>query len=372
MRVSVLAAQSRTERRVALTPDSAQRLIGAGHTVTIEAGAGIGAGYPDDLYREVGAAVGDWEETDVVVCIDPPEPGRVTGAEVVLGLLAPLDDPDHLQKLASTGASLLAFELVPRTTRAQVVDALSSQATIAGYAAVIEGARLSDRIFPMLTTAAGTIRPAGVVVLGAGVAGLQAIATARRLGAVVSGFDVRAAAAEQVRSLGARFIEVDVEAQDASSSGGYASQLADEAEAAVLAGLFEPVSRADVVVTTAAIPGRPAPRLISSEMVASMRPGAVIVDGAASTGGNCELTEPDEIRIHSGVTVSGPLDLPSRAPNHASLLYGRNVTAFIGFLSGDDGSFDLDTDDEVIAQTLAAREGEIVHTRVLAAREGEE
>lgn len=367
MHVSVLAAQRRNERRVALTPDSAHRLIGAGHTVTIEAGAGTGAGYPDDSYRQVGASVGGWEDTDVLVCIEPPEPGQVTGAKAVLGLLEPLDHPDHLQKLASTGTSLLPFELVPRTTRAQVVDALSSQATIAGYAAAIAAAGLSDRIFPMLTTAAGTIRPAGVLVLGAGVAGLQAIATARRLGAVVSAFDVRAAAAEQVHSLGARFVEVDIEAQDESSSGGYASQLADEAEAAVLAGLFEPVSRADVVVTTAAIPGRPAPRLVSSEMVAAMRPGAVVVDGAASTGGNCELTTPGETIVHEGVIVSGPLDLPSRAPNHASLLYGRNVVAFVGFLSDEEGNFTLDDDDAVVTGTLAARQGEIVNSRVSAA-----
>ncbi len=372
MRVSVLAAQRREERRVALTPDSAHRLIGSGHNVSIEAGAGAGAGFPDDSYREAGASIGNPDETDVMVCVEPPEPGRVAGTQAVLGLLEPLDDHDHLHKLASTGVSLLAFELVPRTTRAQTVDALSSQATIAGYAAVIEAAGLSDRIFPMLTTAAGTIRPAGVVVLGAGVAGLQAIATARRLGAVVSAFDVRAAAAEQVRSLGARFIEVNIEAQDSSGSGGYASQLAENMEAAVLAGLFEPVTKADVVVTTAAIPGRPAPRLVSSEMVAAMRPGAVIVDGVASTGGNCEVTTPGETVTHHGVVVSGPLDLPSRAANHASLLYGRNVANFIGFMSGDNAEFHLDMDDEVVASTLAATHGEIVNPRVLDALAPEE
>lgn len=350
-----------------MTPASVRALVEGGHTVSIEPGVGSGSGYPDDDYVAAGAAAGSADvEADLVVVVESPEAKAIAGAQAVLGFLEPLDDPHRLAKLATSGSTLFAFELVPRITRAQSVDALSSQATLAGYQAALEGAALCDRIFPMLTTAAGTLRPARVLVLGAGVAGLQAIATARRLGAVVYGFDVRAAAAEQVESLGARFVTVDLEPQDAAEAGGYARQLADDAEARLLRGLFEHVTAADVVVTTAAIPGRPAPRLVTAEMVAAMRPGSVVVDAAAPTGGNCDLSRPGETIVVDGVTIAAPLDLPSRSANHATQTYARNVSNFIELLTDDDGSLVADAGDEIVLGSTAARGGEVVHERVLA------
>lgn len=366
MEILATAARRSGERRVALTPDSARRLVAAGHNVTIQSGAGVAAGFNDRTYQESGAQIGTPSSPDVVVTVEPPGPADIGDARAVLGLLEPLDRPEHLQSLAATGATLFAFELVPRTTRAQAVDVLSSQATIAGYESVLEAARLSDRLFPMLTTAAGTIRPASVVILGAGVAGLQAIATARRLGAVVSAFDVRAAAAEQVESLGARFISIDMESQDASAAGGYARQLAEETEERMLKQLFGHVIEADAVITTAAIPGRSAPRLVTKEMVSAMRPGSVVVDGAAATGGNCEVTLPGQTTLIEGVTVSGPLHLASQAANHASMLFGRNVAAFVGFLTDEAGQFHINPDDDVVIQSMAAQEGQIVNPRVQA------
>jgi H+-translocating NAD(P) transhydrogenase subunit alpha len=364
MHIHALAPRRPGERRVAITSDSARRLIAAGHRVTVEPGAGSGAGYPDKDYEAAEAEVSSAGDADLVVTVHPPLPDQIGGARAVLGLLEPLDDPARIQELAASGATLFAFELVPRTTRAQAMDVLSSQATLAGYEAVIEAAAACDRIFPMLTTAAGTIRPSRVLVLGAGVAGLQAIATARRLGASVHGFDVRSAAAEQVESLGATFVSVDIEAQDSTETGGYARELADDSEERLLAGLFEHVTAADAVITTAAIPGRPAPRLVTAEMVAAMRPGSVIVDGAAATGGNCEVSRPGETVTVDGVTVMAPLDLASRAANHASQLYARNVVNFVGLLSTEDASLDLDVDDDIVEGSMVARGGEIVHERV--------
>ncbi|HEX7100363.1 MAG TPA: NAD(P) transhydrogenase subunit alpha [Acidimicrobiia bacterium] len=367
MEIHALAATTEWERRVALTPDGVRQLVGKGHRVSIDPGVGARSGFADSDYTEAGATLGDGSGADLLVCVERPDPARVGGATAVLGLLDPLDplgSHEGLASLVATGSTLIAFELVPRTTRAQTVDVLSSQSSLAGYQAALEAAALCDRIFPMLTTAAGTIRPANVLVLGAGVAGLQAIATARRLGAVVSGFDVRAAAAEQVESLGATFVSVEIEPQDAEASGGYAQELADEAEKRLLEGLYEPVTAADAVITTAAIPGRPAPRLVTAAMVSAMRAGSVVIDGAASTGGNCEVSKPGETIVVDGVKVSAPLDLASRNANHASQLFSRNVVNFVDLITDAEGGLDVAVDDEIVQQSTVATGGEITHERV--------
>lgn len=367
MEIHALAATTEWERRVALTPDGVRQLVGKGHRVSIDAGAGSRSGFCDRDYTEAGATVGDGSGADLMVCVERPDPARIAGASAVLGLLDPLDplgSPDALASLVATGTTLLAFELVPRTTRAQTVDVLSSQAALAGYQAALEAAVRCDRIFPMLTTAAGTLRPANVLVLGAGVAGLQAIATARRLGAVVSGFDVRAAAAEQVESLGATFVSADIEPQDAAAAGGYAQELADETERRLLEGLFEPVTSADAVITTAAIPGRPAPRLVTAEMVSEMRAGSVVIDTSGATGGNCEVSRPGETVVVDGVEVSAPLDLPSRSANHASRLFSRNVVNYVELITGSEGGLDLGVDDEIVRLSTVAADGEITHDRI--------
>lgn len=367
MQIHVLAPGSRWERRVAVTPDSVRRLAEQGHRVSIDPGAGDASGYPDAGYREVGASIGRPEEVDLLICVEPPSADDTAGAHAVLGLLDPLGRVAEVDKLAQAGAALLAFELIPRTTRAQTVDVLSSQASLAGYQAALEAAVRCDRIFPMLTTAAGTIRPSRVLVLGAGVAGLQAIATARRLGAVVHGFDVRSAAAEQVESLGATFVSVDVEPQDATAAGGYAQELEKDTETRLLEGLFPHVEPADAVITTAAIPGKPAPLLVTAGMVEAMRHGSVVVDGAAATGGNCEVSRPGETMTVDGVSISAPLDLPSRSANHASQLFGRNVVNFVTLLTGEDASLQLDVDDDIVQAATVARGGQVVHERVHAA-----
>ncbi|CAN5843261.1 Re/Si-specific NAD(P)(+) transhydrogenase subunit alpha [soil metagenome] len=341
------------------------RLASAGHSITVEPGAGTGSGHDDESYRKAGARVEPLSGGDVLVTVEPPAIEAINKVRAVLGFLEPLDRPDAVQELAGSGSTFFAFELLPRTTRAQAMDALSSQATITGYEATLEAARSCDRIFPMLTTAAGTIRPASVLVLGTGVAGLQAVATARRLGAMVAAFDVRAAAAEQAESLGARFLTVDMEPQDASTTGGYAREMPADTEGRVLSALFDEVVAADAVITTAAVPGRPAPRLVSAEMVEGMRPGSAIVDGAASTGGNCDLTRPGATVVERGVTVAGPLDLPSRSANHASQLYSRNVVAFLELLADNEGAIDGSVDDEIIEGTVVARGGSIVHPRLV-------
>lgn len=349
-----------------MSPDIAARLIGDGHSVVVETGAGDAAGWPDASYLEIGATVGDPYDADLVAVTHPPQGealARLAG-RAVLGLLEPLDEPNTVVTLAEQGTTAIAFETLPRITRAQSMDALSSQATLAGYQAVLEGATLVPKLLPMMTTAAGTIRPAKVIVLGAGVAGLQAIATAKRLGAVVHAYDVRAAAAEQVESLGGRFIELDIDKQDASASGGYAQELTADDQARQLAALGEHVATADLVVTTAAIPGRPAPLLVTEAMVEAMRPGSVIVDGAASTGGNCELTKADEVVVAHGVTIIGPTDLPSRLATHASQMLARNVYELVGHLAGEDGSLVIDMDDEITAGVVVATGGAVTNARI--------
>lgn len=356
-----------------ITPDVAAKLISQGHQVGVATGAGLRAGHRDAEYSEAGADIIEpaaaWSG-DLVATVDRPEPSTVVSGAII-GLLMPFDDPAGIKAIAASGALVFAFEAVPRTTRAQVVDALSSQATIAGYQGVLEAATRCDRLFPMLTTAAGTLRPAKVLVLGAGVAGLQAIATARRLGAVVSAFDVRAAAAEQVKSLGASFIEVDAPPQDAATSGGYAKEVAADQQARILAGLGPHVETADAVISTAAIPGRPAPLLIDDSMVASMRRGAVIVDLAASTGGNCSSTRAGATIDVDGVTVVGETDLVSRTPRDASAMYARNVASFVELVTGEDGAFIANWDDDIVAESCVARDGALVHPRIAPVAEEE-
>jgi NAD(P) transhydrogenase subunit alpha len=371
VRITVPSQVDPAERRVGITPDVASKLVREGHEVAVAAGAGLRAGHEDGEYSDAGAVIIDPSEAwtaDLVATVDRPDPSTaVSGA--VIGLLRPFDDPSGIASMAQSGATIFAFEAVPRTTRAQVVDALSSQATIAGYQGVLAAAARCDRLFPMLTTAAGTIRPSKVLVLGAGVAGLQAIATARRLGAVVSAFDVRAAAAEQVKSLGATFIEVDTPPQDASTSGGYAQEVASDQQAQILASLASHVAAADAIVSTAAIPGRSAPLLIDDSMVASMRRGAVIVDLAASTGGNCSATRPGETIDVGGVIIVGDTHLVSGVARDASAMYSRNVAAFVDLVTGEDAEFIANWDDDIVAESCVARDGILVHPHMAAKEE---
>ena len=353
MRVAVPKETGADERRVALVPDVVGKLAAAGFTFAVERNAGLAAGFSDDEYVAAGADVVSRTEllpgASAVVRVRRPtaeEVAELDAGTVVIGFLAPLGDPDGIERLAARGVVAFAMESIPRTTRAQAMDALSSQSTVAGYKATIIAADRLPRLFPLLMTAAGTVAPARVLVLGAGVAGLQAIATARRLGAVVSGFDVRPAVREQVESLGAAFLDLGV--TGAETEGGYAAELSPEEQARQQAALEERIPDMDVVITTALIPGRPAPKLIPAAAVEGMRPGSVIVDLAAEAGGNCELTEPGVEVERGGVTIVGFTDLASRMPYHASQLYARNVSALLLHLAPG-GELALDFDDEITA-----------------------
>ena len=366
---------SALERRVAITPDVASRLAKQGFSVVVESGAGVAAGFPDHLFEEAGATISDaaaaWG-AELVVCYSAPteeQIGLLRRGGILLGLLEPLDKPARAEILASAGVTSLAFETLPRTTRAQPMDVLSSQATAAGYQAVLIAAVAHGKFFPMLTTAAGTIRPTKALVLGAGVAGLQAIATARRLGAIVSAYDVRAAAAEQVESLGARFVHLEIEQQDETKTGGYARELEADAQQRLLMQLGEHVARHDVVISTATIPGRKAPMLVTREMVEQMAPGSVIVDLAVATGGNCELSKADEQVIHDGVTILAPTDLVSGVATHASQMYARNAAAVLTHLLQDEGIV-IDFDDEITAGLCITHQGRVVNQRVMSMLEG--
>ena len=359
MRVAVLKETGAGERRVALVPDAIGKLATSGFTFAVERNAGLSAGFTDDEYKAAGAAVVARAEVlagaGAIVRVGRPTADEVAELEpgtVLIGFLAPLSDPQGIELLAARGIVAFAMESIPRTTRAQVMDALSSQSTVAGYKATILAADRLPRLFPLLMTAAGTVAPAKVLVLGAGVAGLQAIATARRLGAVVSGFDVRPAVREQVESLGAAFLDLGV--TGAETEGGYAAELSPEEQARQQAALEERIPDMDVVITTALIPGRPAPRLIPATAVERMRPGSVIVDLAAEAGGNCELTEPGAEVERGGVTIVGYTDLASRMPYHASQLYARNVSALLLHLAPD-GELALDFDDEITAGACVTR-----------------
>jgi NAD(P) transhydrogenase subunit alpha len=361
MRIGVPKETAPDERRVALVPDIVRRLTGAGHEVVIEAGAGAGAGVPDQDYTDAGAQIGDPWGAQVIARVAPSPPGSLTADHVLIGFLAPLTDGKGIAAVAQTRATAFAMEAIPRISRAQSMDALSSQATVAGYRAALIASQELGRFFPMLMTAAGTIPPAQVLVLGAGVAGLQAIATARRLGAVVTAFDVRAAVKEQVQSLGAKFLEVEGTA-DAEAAGGYARELTAEEQEAQRKALADQIARSDAVITTALVPGRPAPKLITAEAVGRMKHGSVIVDLAAEAGGNCELTRPGETyRTDNAVTIAAPLNLPSSMPEHASQLYARNVLSLLELMAGEDGALTLNWDDEVIKGACIVRDGEIVH-----------
>ena len=351
------------ERRVALVPDVIKRLSGRGHEVVVESGAGEGARIPDALFEEAGATIGTLDGADVVVRVTVPtseDIDRLPNGSVLIGFLAPLTSPDTSRALASAGVTAFAMEAIPRISRAQSMDALSSQASVGGYRASLIAAQELGRFFPMLTTAAGTIPPAKVLVLGAGVAGLQAIATAKRLGARVTAFDVRSVVKEQVESLGASFLELDIGA-DAEAEGGYARELTPEEQQRQQEALNEAIGGFDVVITTALIPGRPAPKLVTERGVHNMHPGSVIVDLAGEAGGNCELTQPGETILVDDVTIASPLNLPSTMPEHASQLYARNIMSLLELITGEEGRLELNFDDEVVSGACITRDGEIVH-----------
>jgi proton-translocating NAD(P)+ transhydrogenase subunit alpha len=359
MRVAVPKETAARERRVALVPETVSKLREAGFDVRVEQGAGSNAGFSDEDYAAAGAELAEGGvllvDAQAVAGVARPSPEAVaamTPGTVVIGFLEPLTDAEGIVRLRERGLIAFAMESIPRITRAQSMDALSSQATVAGYKAVLLAADRVPRLFPMLMTAAGTIAPVRALVIGAGVAGLQAIATARRLGAVVSAFDVRPAAAEQVESLGASFLDLGVRAEE--TAGGYATELTPEQQAQQQAALEERIPDFDVVVTTAAVPGRPAPKLIPRSAVERMRPGSVIVDLAAETGGNCEVTVPGETVEHDGVSVIGTLNLPSTMAYHASQLYSRNVGALLLHLAPE-GELNLDWEDEITSGACVSR-----------------
>ena len=372
LRIGVPRESVEGERRVALIPDTVKALTGRELEVTVESGAGIEAGHPDEQYTDAGAEIGDPWGADIVLRVAVPsveEIGRVGSGSVLIGFLAPLTATDTTRALASGGVTGFAVEAIPRITRAQAMDALSSQANVAGYAASLLAAREAGRFFPMMTTAAGTVSPARVLVLGAGVAGLQAIATAKRLGAVVTGFDIRRAAWEQISSLGGRPLELDF-IPDAEDEGGYARPLTDEENAQVREALAENAGKQDVIITTALIPGRPAPTLITAEGVRNMKPGSVIVDLAGESGGNCELTRKGETVEEGGVKIIAPPNLASDMPAHASQLYSKNLENFIGLIVGESGELELNFDDEVVAGACLTHGGEIKNERAKSVVEG--
>ncbi len=364
------------ERRVALTPRAAEALGKLGASVVIEQSAGADAGFPDDQYVARGARVSSradvFEQSDIVAQVRSlgvnPEEGRadlplLRSGQLLIGFGEPLTAAREISDLARTGVSFFAMELMPRITRAQSMDALSSMATIAGYRGVLLGAEALPKIFPMLMTAAGTITAARVLVLGAGVAGLQAIATARRLGAVVSAYDVRSAVKEQMESLGAKFVVLDLDTGASEGQGGYAKAMDEEFYRRQRAALQEVIREQDVVITTAAVPGKKAPILVTAEMASAMAPGSVIVDIAAERGGNCELTRPGETVMHQGISILGPLNLPSTAPYHASQMYASNVVAFLKLMVKN-GELTVNREDEIIRETLVTHGGEVVNARV--------
>ena len=357
MRIGVPRELEPGERRVALVPDAVSRLATAGFQVVVEPGAGAAASFPDEGYTEAGAEVSTspWDADGVVKVRKPSaeEVDRLHDGQLLVGFLEPLTDRPGIERLAERGVQAFAMESIPRITRAQSMDALSSQATVSGYKAVLLAAERLPRFFPMLMTAAGTVAPAKVLVLGAGVAGLQAIATSRRLGAVVAGFDVRPVVKEQVESLGATFLDLGILGEE--SAGGYAHELTEEEQRRQQDALEGRIPDYDVVITTALVPGRAAPRLIPARAVAGMRPGSVIVDLAAEAGGNCELTQPGEIVEREDVTLVGLTNLASTMPYHASQLYARNVSALLQHLAPE-GELTLDWEDEITAGACVTRE----------------
>ena len=375
MKVGVPRETWAGENRVSLTPTAAAALKKSGLDVVVEQDAGAAAGFPSAAFEQAGASIAPrdavFAAADILLQVRavPADLARLRRGQVVIGFADPLGAPDAIRAIAQTGATTFSMELMPRITRAQSMDALSSMATIAGYKGVLMAADHLPRMFPMLMTAAGTLTAARVFIVGAGVAGLQAIATARRLGAKVEAYDVRPAVKEQVQSLGARFVEMALETGDAEDRGGYAKAQDESFYRRQREMMLKVVAGSDVVITTALIPGKRAPILITTEMVDGMAPGSVVVDLAAERGCNCELTRPDEVVVHKGVTVLGPSNPPALVPNHASQMYAKNITTFLAHLLGKDGAkkaaLDLDLSDEITRDTLLTRDGEVVHARVL-------
>jgi NAD(P) transhydrogenase subunit alpha len=368
MQVAVLRETMDGESRVALVPDVVERLVGMGASVRVQAGAGLASGHDDAAYGAAGATIGADAATtldgaDLVLKVQPPHGDEIAAlggdGVVLVSMLNPLGNPDGVKAIAERGITAFAMEMIPRISRAQSMDALSSMSTIAGYKAVLIAADHLPRFFPMLMTAAGTVAPARVLILGAGVAGLQAIATARRLGAVVSAFDTRAVVKEQVESLGATFLEIEV-ASDGEAAGGYARELTPEEQERQRELVAEHIAKSDVVITTALVPGRPAPTLITAASVEAMKRGSVIVDLASEAGGNCELTVHGATVDHNGVTIIGPVNLPSSMPVHGSQLYARNLLNLLQ-LCAPDGAWAPDWNDEIVAGTCVARDGTVVH-----------
>jgi H+-translocating NAD(P) transhydrogenase subunit alpha len=353
--VGVVAESGPDERRVALVPKAVSSLVSSGVDVVVASGAGERALLPDELYVEAGATIGDAWGCDVVVKVAPPtteEVAKLRSGQTLVGFLAPRNADNQIGALKAAGVQGFAVEAIPRISRAQVMDALSSQANVAGYKAVVLAASLSTRFFPMLTTAAGTVKPTSALILGVGVAGLQALATAKRLGAKTTGYDVRPEVADQVRSVGAQWLDLGI---DAAGEGGYARELTDEERAQQQKALEEAITKFDVVITTALVPGRPAPRLVTATAVEGMKPGSVVIDLAGETGGNCELTEPGQTVVKHGVTIASPLNLPATMPEHASELYAKNITSLLELLITD-GVLAPDFDDEVVAASCVTRE----------------
>lgn len=367
MKIVVLKEVLPKEARVSAVPETVKKLIAAGHSIIVEPGAGIAAGFPDAAYTEVGAEIasGKLGDADMVFAVRRPADdvlAQVREGAAVIALMEPFAMKDSLPAFNARKLHALSMEFTPRITRAQSMDALSSQSNLAGYRAVIEAAELYGRALPMMMTAAGTVAPAKAFIMGTGVAGLQAIATARRLGAIVSATDVRPAAKEQVASLGGKFIAVeDEEFKAAETAGGYAKQMSEEYQAKQAELTASHIAKQDIVVTTALIPGRPAPVLITEEMVKSMKPGSVIVDMAVSAGGNCPLSKPDEVVDVNGVKVAGFSNLPARLAADSSTLYSKNLVAFLPLVTGENGEFEPKMDDEVVAAMTLTKDGETVH-----------
>jgi NAD(P) transhydrogenase subunit alpha len=370
MRIFVPNEGPRDENRVALIPPALKRLLVPGIEITIESNAGLASSYRDEAYTAAGAKIVDssgWRDADVVLVVNIPAEEQLRemkGGSIVAGLLSPYKNPGLIKVAAEQGVSALALEYLPRITRAQSMDALSSQSNIAGYKAVLLAAEKSPKIFPMLMTAAGTLQPAKVLVIGAGVAGLQAIATARRLGAIVSGYDVRPAVKEQVQSLGAKFVELPIETGGAQDAGGYAKELSPEQQQKQRELMAQVIIDSDVVITTAAIPGKAAPKLIPEDVVMRMNPGSVIVDLAAETGGNCEATEPGKTIEKNGVTIVGTTNIPGTVPFHASQVYANNLVNLMKLIITSEGATKLDMADEIITGILLTQNGQIVHPRI--------
>ena len=364
MRIGVPKETMPGETRVGLVPETVGRLVKANNTVAVERGAGTASSFTDEMYEKAGAQlVGDAFDAELVVKVQRPsdaEIRKLRSGSALIAFLQPLVNHDLVRALASQGVTALSMDAIPRITRAQPMDALSSQATVAGYKAVLLAAAQLPKFFPMLTTAAGTIAPAKALVIGAGVAGLQAIATCRRLGAVVEAFDTRPVVKEQVQSLGAKFLEIDL-GESGAGQGGYAKELSEEAHRKEVELLAKAARENDIIITTAAIPGRKAPVLITKDMVPNMKPGSVIVDLAAETGGNCELTEAGKTITVDGVTIVGLTNLPASMPFHASQMYSRNIASLLALMLQKDGTFSVNMEDEVVKGTVITQGGNVVH-----------